>query len=251
MRLACSACRIQDNRSQYIYWILIHFYICATLQALLVLFWAVFTLRQLETLFSTLCRQGLKNACLSDVICIINLQRNGARYLGPNFSLRTAGFYESHFVYLQVVQEYERAVIFRIGRLVPGGAKGPGRDIAQIYRILSLCSWLEFHSLRLRIVPYVPVILNPTHAQRHFFLSCRKIFPNSGLLEMAKRMSSSLFLNECLFMVSHSLGPNMNFSTTQSSNKQIKQSFTEMNHTHSKEKRKRWETRRRKTVVAR
>ena len=27
---------------------------------------------------------------------------------------------------LQVVQEYERAVIFRLGRLQPGGAKGPG-----------------------------------------------------------------------------------------------------------------------------
>ena len=26
----------------------------------------------------------------------------------------------------QVVQEYERAVIFRLGRLRPGGAKGPG-----------------------------------------------------------------------------------------------------------------------------
>ena len=26
----------------------------------------------------------------------------------------------------QVVQEYERAVIFRLGRLVSGGAKGPG-----------------------------------------------------------------------------------------------------------------------------
>ena len=26
----------------------------------------------------------------------------------------------------QVVQEYERAVIFRLGRLLPGGAKGPG-----------------------------------------------------------------------------------------------------------------------------
>ncbi|ETN70831.1 hypothetical protein NECAME_14510 [Necator americanus] len=30
-----------------------------------------------------------------------------------------------------VVQEYERAVIFRLGRLIGGGAKGPG--------ILSLC----------------------------------------------------------------------------------------------------------------
>jgi len=26
----------------------------------------------------------------------------------------------------QVVQEYERAVIFRLGRLLPVGAKGPG-----------------------------------------------------------------------------------------------------------------------------
>ena len=29
---------------------------------------------------------------------------------------------------LQVVQEYERAVIFRLGRLVSGGAKGPGQS---------------------------------------------------------------------------------------------------------------------------
>ena len=28
----------------------------------------------------------------------------------------------------QIVQEYERAVIFRLGRLLPGGAKGPGTD---------------------------------------------------------------------------------------------------------------------------
>jgi len=29
-------------------------------------------------------------------------------------------------VLMQVVQEYERAVIFRLGRLLVGGAKGPG-----------------------------------------------------------------------------------------------------------------------------
>lgn len=29
----------------------------------------------------------------------------------------------------QIVQEYERAVIFRLGRLLPGGAKGPGRVV--------------------------------------------------------------------------------------------------------------------------
>ena len=28
---------------------------------------------------------------------------------------------------IQVVQEYERAVIFRLGRLLPLGAKGPGK----------------------------------------------------------------------------------------------------------------------------
>ena len=44
----------------------------------------------------------------------------------------------------QVVQEYERAVIFRLGRLRPGGAKGPG-----IFNTdLSLLSFL-----------YVPVII--------------------------------------------------------------------------------------------
>lgn len=32
----------------------------------------------------------------------------------------------SLFVCIKVVQEYERAVIFRLGRLLPGGAKGPG-----------------------------------------------------------------------------------------------------------------------------
>ena len=31
-----------------------------------------------------------------------------------------------HVGVLQVVQEYERAVIFRLGRLRAGGAKGPG-----------------------------------------------------------------------------------------------------------------------------
>lgn len=33
----------------------------------------------------------------------------------------------SFFSNLQVVQEYERAVIFRLGRLLSGGAKGPGK----------------------------------------------------------------------------------------------------------------------------
>ena len=32
----------------------------------------------------------------------------------------------SLFFIVKVVQEYERAVIFRLGRLVKGGARGPG-----------------------------------------------------------------------------------------------------------------------------
>ena len=32
----------------------------------------------------------------------------------------------SLFFVVKVVQEYERAVIFRLGRLVTGGARGPG-----------------------------------------------------------------------------------------------------------------------------
>lgn len=30
---------------------------------------------------------------------------------------------------LQIVKEYERAIIFRLGRIVKGGAKGPGRRL--------------------------------------------------------------------------------------------------------------------------
>ena len=33
---------------------------------------------------------------------------------------------KNHILYLQVVAEYERAVIFRLGRLRKGGSKGPG-----------------------------------------------------------------------------------------------------------------------------
>jgi len=32
----------------------------------------------------------------------------------------------------QVVQEYERAVIFRLGRLLPVGAKGPGTAVYNV-----------------------------------------------------------------------------------------------------------------------
>lgn len=38
-----------------------------------------------------------------------------------------AGLFLLMTVPLQVVNEFERAVIFRLGRLVEGGAKGPGK----------------------------------------------------------------------------------------------------------------------------
>lgn len=34
--------------------------------------------------------------------------------------------YTLYCLVLKVVQEYERAVIFRVGRLLSGGSKGPG-----------------------------------------------------------------------------------------------------------------------------
>lgn len=42
------------------------------------------------------------------------------------FSRIASNYYDLFYV-LQVVQEYERAVIFRLGRVV-GGAKGPGKE---------------------------------------------------------------------------------------------------------------------------
>ena len=37
-----------------------------------------------------------------------------------------------------MVQEYERAVIFRLGRLQPGGAKGPGITITTITTFITI-----------------------------------------------------------------------------------------------------------------
>ena len=40
--------------------------------------------------------------------------------------------------YFQVVQEYERAVIFRLGRLLSGGSKGPGKPLSSIVVLISI-----------------------------------------------------------------------------------------------------------------
>ena len=47
----------------------------------------------------------------------------------------------------QVVQEYERAVIFRLGRLLSGGSRGPGR------------SHLDFSSLDTVVRHYTLIML--------------------------------------------------------------------------------------------
>ena len=44
-----------------------------------------------------------------------------------------------HFKTIQVVQEYERAVIFRLGRLLAGGSRGPGK-----YIVIVCISIVEF-----------------------------------------------------------------------------------------------------------
>ena len=42
------------------------------------------------------------------------------------YLLNTSAYSYESLISFQVVQEYERAVIFRLGRLLKGGAKGPG-----------------------------------------------------------------------------------------------------------------------------
>jgi len=51
----------------------------------------------------------------------------GCILMGLSFILIVITFPFSLCLCFKVVQEYERAVIFRLGRLVSGGAKGPGR----------------------------------------------------------------------------------------------------------------------------
>ena len=55
---------------------------------------------------------------------------------------------------MQVIQEYERAVIFRLGRVVKGRAKGPGT-----IQIISLCNFL----LDITVVTGYIKILLKTH----------------------------------------------------------------------------------------
>lgn len=42
------------------------------------------------------------------------------------FQFLCSKHFNNEIFIFKIVQEYERAVIFRVGRLRPGGAKGPG-----------------------------------------------------------------------------------------------------------------------------
>ena len=54
-----------------------------------------------------------------------------------------------------MVQEYERAVIFRLGRLLSGGAKGPGRLLGEkIVRLYLYSPILEEHIYVLVLCPF-------------------------------------------------------------------------------------------------
>ena len=50
------------------------------------------------------------------------------------------------------MQEYERAVIFRLGRLLPGGAKGPG-----IFQIINNATCQSQISILLGVAGFEPL----------------------------------------------------------------------------------------------
>lgn len=54
-------------------------------------------------------------------------------FISTNFLIWLNNFFP--FLVIKIVQEYERAVIFRLGRLLPGGAKGPGENYGPFYTI--------------------------------------------------------------------------------------------------------------------
>lgn len=55
--------------------------------------------------------------------------------MSKNFLIWLNNFFP--FLVIKIVQEYERAVIFRLGRLLPGGAKGPGENHGPVYTIMN------------------------------------------------------------------------------------------------------------------
>ena len=62
----------------------------------------------------------------------------------------------SFFVCFKVVQEYERVVVFRLGRLMSGGAKGPG-----IFFILPCIDTFRKVDLRMTVFDIPPQEVAP------------------------------------------------------------------------------------------
>jgi hypothetical protein len=58
---------------------------------------------------------------------VVVVGKNAALLLGNLSTISILDNNKKYSSLLQVVQEYERAVIFRLGRLLEGGSKGPGK----------------------------------------------------------------------------------------------------------------------------
>ena len=73
------------------------------------------------SLFSLCFAEGKTVPSLSSEVCRVQSDGSKWREIGNQ--------YLDTLFSVQVVLEYERAVIFRLGQLLPGGAKGPGQSL--------------------------------------------------------------------------------------------------------------------------
>ena len=64
---------------------------------------------------------------------------------------------------IKVVQEYERAVIFRLGRLLSGGARGPG--VFFVIPCVDVYEKIDLRTATYEIPPQEVLILPPSHSK--------------------------------------------------------------------------------------
>ena len=64
---------------------------------------------------------------------------------------------------VKVVQEYERAVIFRLGRLLSGGARGPG--VFFVIPCVDVYEKIDLRTATYEIPPQEVLILPPSHSK--------------------------------------------------------------------------------------
>ena len=69
----------------------------------------------------------------------------------------------SLFFVVKVVQEYERAVIFRLGRLLSGGARGPG--VFFVIPCVDVYEKIDLRTATYEIPPQEVLILPPSHSK--------------------------------------------------------------------------------------